>query len=162
MLTAAACATGGAQREAATRTTHSAIAMQTNSWGKLVSEWRIDRSGAGTYSATRDVPGGGFRDYDVIVRRFAAGSDGFRRIEALLGAAERGYECEHRISDGPYGSIEWSWDAAPPHRLNFNYGCQSVDAARAYGAMAEAGQLVESWAAAGDLLETRQVREPRR
>ncbi|MEA3016690.1 MAG: hypothetical protein QOI38_1412, partial [Sphingomonadales bacterium] len=50
----------------------------------------------------------------------------------------------------------------PPHRLNFNYGCQSVDAARAYGAMAEAGQLVESWAAAGDLLETRQVREPRR
>ncbi|MEA3016525.1 MAG: hypothetical protein QOI38_1247, partial [Sphingomonadales bacterium] len=100
MLTAAACATGGAQREAATRTTHSAIAMQTNSWGKLVSEWRIDRSGAGTYSATRDVPGGGFRDYDVIVRRFAAGSDGFRRIEALLGAAERGYECEHRISDG--------------------------------------------------------------
>lgn len=161
VLAASACAGEAARRESAAPSAYSAIAMQTASWGKPVSEWRIDRTGTGTYSSARDVPGGGFRDYDVVTRRFSAGPDAFRRIEALLAPAERGYECTHQVTDGLYGDVRWERAGAQPLRRNFNYGCLSADAERAYSGMWQAGELVEAWAQAGELVGTQQVREPR-
>lgn len=138
-----------------------AIAMRTYSWGHPISIWHIEANGEGRHSASTQIPGGTYADYDVVTRRFSAGRDAFRRIEALLAPAERGYECEQRITDGLYGDVQWEREGAQPHRRNFNYGCLSADAERAYSGMWEAGQLVEAWAEAGEVVETRQVREPR-
>jgi hypothetical protein len=137
------------------------ISMRTHSWGELVSEWRIERGGDGTYASATPIPGGSFRDYDVVVRRFSAGPGAFARIETLLRPAEGGFECEVQITDGPYGTMEWSFASAEPITRTFNYGCLSDPARQAYAGMVEAERLVAGWAGGGEIVATRQVREPR-
>jgi hypothetical protein len=161
LLIPAACATSGGEAPAVSAARNASISMQTSSWGRPVSEWRIEGDGDGSYTVTRDVPGGGFRDYDVVTRRFSAVHGSFERVEALMAAAERGIECEPQISDAGYGTIEWVARAGEPVRRDFDYGCLSPAASRAYAGMAEAERLVSAWAAAGEVTETRQVREPR-
>jgi hypothetical protein len=140
----------------------STIEMETFSWGQPVSSWRIASDGNGSYTYSRRVTGGGFRDYDLVTHLFSAGRDGFARVEQLLAGAARGYQCEMQVTDGPYGRIVWSRAAQPALQRSFNLGCLSPEARLVQGQMAEAGELVRGWALASPVAETREVREPRR
>jgi hypothetical protein len=138
------------------------IAMRTNSWGKLLSSWRIEANGEGQYTASAAIAGGGFYDYDVINWRFSAGAEGFARIEGLLRDAERGIgECQIVMTDAPYGRIDWTRAEGPPGLFQFNYGCQSPAAQRAYRGMAQAETLIAAWARNGEQVSREEVREGR-
>jgi hypothetical protein len=89
-LAVAALAGCGAHRPesvGARDSTLRSLSVETNSWGKPVPNWTIGRDGEGRYSFSRDVPGGGFRDYDLVTRRFAVSAANFAKVEGLLAEA---------------------------------------------------------------------------
>ena len=140
------------------------ISVQTNSWGKPVEGWTIRRDGQGLYTFSRDVPGGGFRDYDLVAKRFAVGNADFARVAALLAGARvyAGGEipCTNQISDGPYGRIAWS-EGGEPLSVPFDVGCLSPTANAIYSRLYDAREHVKSLADSGETIEVKQVREPR-
>jgi hypothetical protein len=140
------------------------LSFESSSWGKPLSAWTIDSSGRGRHTASRAVPSGGFRDYDLITRSFDAGPSGYRRVEALLRPA-RAYAgaelpCRMEITDMVYGKVRWQGRGGA-RQVSFNLGCTSKAVAPLYGGFARADKLVERLAQAGRIVETRQVREGR-
>lgn len=162
------------------------IAMGTFSWGKPVSEWRIDRSGEGTYTVSERAPSGDFHEYDLVVRRIMAGPEDFARLREVLRGAERyaydpteeihtgngnverrrsrtgrsRLECETVYTDAAYGQLTWEHGGLTS-AVGYNFGCQSAAANAVHRQLAEAERLVESWAASAPITERREVRVPR-
>lgn len=138
-----------------------AIAMETFSWGVPVSDWRVEADGDGTYSYARPVPGGAFRDYDLVTHRFSAGRAGFARVARLLAGPARGYQCEIEVTDMPYGRVVFTGAEPAPPPFAFNFGCLSTEARAAYSQMAQAEALVRGWAVASPASDVVEVRQPR-
>ena len=160
----AGCSTHRPEPAGARDFTLRSLSVETNSWGKPVTNWTIGRDGVCRYSFSRDVPGGGFRDYDLVTRRFAVSAANFAKVEGLLAGA-RSYAgaeipCTLQITDGLYGRIGWS-DGSAPRTVAFNVGCLSPTAETIYRRLRDAQDLVKSLADAGETIEVEEVREPR-
>jgi hypothetical protein len=160
----AACSTDRPAAGAAPVSALRSISVETNSWGKPITDWTIGRDGNGRYTFSRDVPGGRFRDYDLVTRRFAVGAADFAKVEALLAGA-RAYAggaipCTLQISDGLYGRIAWS-EGGEALGVPFNVGCLSPTANAIYRQLHDAREHVKTMAEAGETIEVKQVREPR-
>jgi hypothetical protein len=164
VLALAGCMAERPETGIAPATALQSISVQTNSWGKPITDWTIGRDGQGRYTFSRDVPGGGFRDYDLVTKRFAVGAADFARVEALLAGARvyAGGEipCTLQISDGLYGRIAWS-EGGEPLAVPFNVGCLSPTASAIYARLFDAREHVKSLADGGETIEVKQVREPR-
>lgn len=140
------------------------ISVQMNSWGKLVSDWTIRRDGEGRYTFSRDVAGGGFRNYDLVMKRFAVSADDFAKVETLLTPAHPfaggKIPCRLELTDGVYGRIAWS-DGGEPRGVPFDFGCLSRTAESIYRGLMDAQEHVQALAEAGEIVEVEEVREPR-
>ena len=132
--------------------------------GKPLSDWTIHRSGEGRYSFSRDVAGGSFRDYDLVTKRFALSAADFAKVEALLAGArpytESGLPCRMEISDGIYGRIAWGENDVV-REVKFNFGCLSEAVNPIYRKLYDANEHVKALAEAGEVVEVKEVREPR-
>lgn len=140
------------------------IAMDILSWGKLTRRWEVDGSGNGIFQTTRDVPGGGFRDYDVLTRNFAVGPEAFARLRESLRPAEafagRPLDCELLVTDGPYGSVTWT-GTERPGSVHYTLGCSSKQADAVQDVIFAAEALVATWAKDAPVAGVEEVREPR-
>lgn len=139
------------------------VSVQTNSWGKPVTDWTLARSGEGRYSFSRDVEGGTFHDYDFVTKRVAGSAADFAEVAGLLdrARAHAGGEipCRHEISDGIYGRIAWT-EAGETKEVKFNFGCLSAEANLIYRRLYGAQGHVKALAEKGEVLEIREVRRP--
>lgn len=135
-----------------------AIAFDSHSWGRPVSEWTVDAQGNGTLT----VPEPGIYDAKTLVtRRFAAGTAGFRKLRVLLARAELrigARECSPSITDQIYGSISWTRTTGRVVQFAFNKGCSDAASRLVLGDLAKAEALVTEWAAAGRMVTTREVK----
>ena len=160
----AGCSAHRPESAGARASTSRSLSVETNSWGKPVTNWTIGADGEGRYSFSRDVPGGGFRDYDLVTMRFAVSAANFAKVEGLLAEARpfagAQIPCTLRITDGLYGRIGWN-DGAAPLTVPFNVGCLSPTAEAIYHRLRDAQDLVKALADAGETVEVQEVREPR-
>jgi hypothetical protein len=135
-----------------------AIAFEVESWGKPLVSWRVGSDGRGTYAKSED--GSDFQHYRLVLRRFVAGRNGFAQLRAALapvaGYAGREVPCGPRMTDFPYGSVIWT-AGRQDQWVRFDTGCQSAEAKRVEAAVSAAEALVAKWAAAGPIVETRDV-----
>ncbi|TGX53587.1 hypothetical protein E5A73_12230 [Sphingomonas gei] len=139
--------------------TPATISMDMNSWGRRVSEWSIDPRGNGHYAAA--VPNGFARDAHWIVRRVAAGPEGYRQLRAVLSGVERraggALPCTVAITDGAYGEVRWARPGGKPHAIGYLAGCREPATQTAVGAIIKADALVRRWSAKGRIIEDRKV-----
>ena len=135
------------------------ISMDTNSWGRRVSQWSVDAQGNGRYAAA--VPNVFARDARWIVRRVAAGREGYRRLRAALDRIERRaageLPCTVAITDGAYGAVRWTRPGGKPHAVRYLAGCREPATQAAVGAIMKADALVRGWSAKGRIIEDRKV-----
>lgn len=135
-----------------------AIAMDTSSWGRPVSNWTIDAAGKGRY--TRSEPNA-HSPKTIVTRSFAAGTGGFRKLRVLLGRAEiragGDLPCGQRITDQEYGQIRWARFNGRETALGFDLGCRDFRTRTVLADIAKAEALVAGWAANGPILDTRKV-----
>jgi hypothetical protein len=133
-----------------------AVAFESTSWGRLVFDWRLERTGAGTYRTIREVQGGGFHNYDVVTRRFAAGAEGFERIRLLMAEAgriiDRGASCSGGITDAGEGKLFWERGGQQDWWM-LDYGCSTPRRQRISALLSEASTLAEGWANASTTAE---------
>jgi hypothetical protein len=156
-LGAAGCA--GAAGAAPVQSAEAPISVRVESWGKLLTAWEIQPDGSGVHRSAVAV-GGGFRDYDVVTKRFATGREGYASVRRLLDPAKRysgkALPCGRSVTDAPYGSV--AWGAAPAGRLDFNFGCLGKKAVRVNAQIEAATDMVSGWAAAAPEAGREQVR----
>lgn len=147
-----------------------AIAMRTSSfWHSATtgspfhSEWRIEQSGEGTFrsiEASRDATNT-FHQNDVT-RRFSVGRRGFRRIEALLRAAEPfaggRVPCDSiPFTDSTIGTVSWTVGGTTSG-AKFNQGCQAKAAIRIFRRFDRAEALVTKWGSGGRIVRSEVLR----
>lgn len=142
------------------------IRMETNSWGRPISSWQMDRRGEGEYREARPAPSGNFHEYDLVTKRFQAGPDGFLRLRDLLRPAEQfaageGPDCGSQVTDLPYGEAVWVGGGAE-RTVRFNLGCQGRDAVRMNEALGAAETQIREWAARAPITDIREIRQPSR
>jgi hypothetical protein len=125
------------------------ISVEYLSWGYLTLSWQVAPNGDGEVREIEYLNGFG-DNYDMRVRRFQAGPDGFARLRSLLepvrrfAAAGRQYDCEHYIADGPYGALRWNIDGATG-TFPLTYGCMSDEARRLFTEAGQMDELVQQW-----------------
>jgi hypothetical protein len=150
--------------EPAPAPTAESLSFDSNSWGKPLSAWTVERSGRGRYTASKDASSGHFHEYDLVTRSFPVSPEDYRRIEALLRPAHayagESLPCELTLTDAVYGKVRWGGPAGA-RQVDFNLGCTSKKVGPIYDGLWQADQLVERLAAAGTVVETREIREPR-
>lgn len=126
-----------------------AVAFESTSWGRLVFGWRIERSGVGVRRTLREVQGGGFHNYDIVMRRFSAGPEGFERIRMLMAEArriiDRGASCRGGVTDAGEGKLVWELDGRLD-RWMLDYGCATRRRVRISQLLTEASGLAATWA----------------
>jgi hypothetical protein len=154
VLAACALALGAA---APHRPAPDAIAFEVSSWGRAIASWRVAADGRGLYTKSE---GRIFQRYRLVTRRVAGGRTAIAQLDAVLAPAARfaGREvpCGPQITDFPYGSVTWTFGGRQ-RRIRFNTGCQSAEAQGVANAVRAAEALVAKWAAAGPIVETRDV-----
>ena len=132
------------------------IEVETTSWGRLVARWSIDAHGELRYTAPEpDV----FNPVRFVTRRYAAGTEGFRRIRVMLGTAElrAGHRmpCTQRITDAIYGDVRWTQPNRRVTTLSFYSECTEFTTRRVTGQIRSAQMLADQWANKGEVIETR-------
>ena len=136
------------------------LALTVSSWGKPLFDWRVSADGAAVYRYSRAVAGGGFRDYDLVTKRFRLGRGDLAKLRALLAPGRRyaGSElsCTSRITDQPYGRIAWG-----SAELRYDLGCRSPESRPVYAGLEAAQDLIEKRAARAPVGSVEPVREPR-
>src|SRR5205085_319406 len=89
------------------------ISVEYLSWGYLTASWQVAPNGDGEVREVEYINGFG-DNYDVRIRHFHAGPEGFARLRALMervrrfAAAGREYDCRNYVTDGPYGALRWN------------------------------------------------------
>jgi len=138
-----------------------AFSLELNYWGNPVLAWRIGSDGNGEFQSSAQAPSGRFQDYDVTIRRFAAGADGFRRIHAIMDDVARlapaELPCENRTTDMQYGQVTWHRGSAS-ESLHFDFGCGNRLAMQVMQRLGEATTLASTWASSQPVVEVRHVR----
>jgi hypothetical protein len=103
------------------------------------------------------VPGGAFRDYDLVTRRFRLGRAELARLRRLLAPGRRyaGTElpCRNQISDMPYGRIAWG-----SAELRYDLGCLSPATNPVHRGIEAARELMERLAAKAPVASVEPVR----
>ncbi|MDG2533555.1 hypothetical protein P6144_07855 [Sphingomonas sp. HITSZ_GF] len=132
------------------------IEFRVSSWGKPVSEWRIQPSGAATYTHA-EGPGLGTR---LVTRKFDAGPQGFARIRTLLAPAEAVIgaqpECGERWTDFPYGSIRW-YTGLIQQGIAFDLGCKNPRLTPIHDAVGAAEKQMADWSKTGQIIEDKEM-----
>lgn len=122
------------------------IEYRVNSWGRLVSAWSVDTTGAVRYSHFVGRNGSYFEG-DEVVRRFRISSEERAVLDRLLApareASRKPLPCGRRITDAPYGRIAWPATAA---RIDFDFGCQSKRLRKVFQALGQASAQMQKWA----------------
>jgi hypothetical protein len=158
LAASAACAAPPALRLGAPA---ESLSLEAKSWGKPLSAWTVERSGAGRYTSSHKVPGGHFRDYDLVTRAFRIRPADYARVEALLRPARayagQAMPCERTITDMVYGQVGWG----KTEEVRYDLGCTSDAVRPIYEKLQKAEALVRRLAEAGKVIETQQVRESR-
>ena len=135
------------------------LSLDAKSWGKPISAWTIERAGAGRYTFARKVPGGHFRDYDLVTRTFRIRPADYARVEALLRPARayagQAMPCERTITDMVYGRVAWG----KAEEVRYDLGCTSAKVTPIYEQLQKAETLVRRLAEAGTIVATEEVRE---
>ena len=141
---------------AAPERTLDAIEFKISSWGKPLSAWRVEASGAAR--ATRSK-GPGLGSYRLVTTRFDVGKQGFAELRATLAAAEDaasdGPECGRRVTDFPYGEVVWT-GGDERATLRFDLGCQNSALAPIHRALADADAQMEKWGKKGEVIEDKE------
>lgn len=132
------------------------IALRISSWGKPVSEWRIQPSGLATYTHA-EGPGLGTR---LVTRKFDAGRQGFLRIRALLAPVERAIgappECGERWTDFPYGSVRF-YRGLIEQSVAFDLGCKNPRLKPIHDALGAAERQTADWSKTGQVTEDKEM-----
>ncbi|MFL6856570.1 MAG: hypothetical protein ACJ8EB_01535 [Allosphingosinicella sp.] len=134
------------------------LALSASSWGKPLFDWRVSADGEAVYRSSVKVPGGAFRDYDLVTRRFRLGRAELARLRRLLAPGRRyaGTELPCRgdmISDMPYGRIAWG-----SAELKYDLGCRSPETKPVHRGLEAARELMERLAAKAPVASVEPVR----
>jgi hypothetical protein len=138
------------------------ISAEYFSWGRLTASWAIAPNGDGEVREMEFVHGFG-DDYDVRIKRFHVGPEGFARLRQLMEpvrrfvAAGSEYDCRQYVTDGPYGSLRWNVDGATG-LFPLQFGCMSDQARRLFGHVGQMADVVAEWARPAPVAEVRQIR----
>lgn len=135
------------------------IEMDVRSWGKPMSAWTIDASGVVRY--TRPEPDV-HSAKQIVTRRYAAGTAGFRRIRVLIGLAEQyagaTLRCSQLYTDAPYGEVRWVQSVGRRTvKLDYYYACRETVARNLVDPLKKADAQVAAWGMKGEIVETRTV-----
>jgi hypothetical protein len=140
--------------------TGESLALTMSSWGKPLFDWQVSADGAAVYRYSAKVPGGGFRDYDLVTKKFRLGRADLAKLRKLLAPGRRyaGTElpCRDRITDMPYGRIAWG-----SAELRYDLGCRSPATQPVHEGLEVAQVLMERLAAKAPVASVESVREPR-
>jgi len=126
------------------------ISVEYLSWGYLTASWQVAPNGDGEVREVEYINGFG-DNYDVRIRHFHAGPEGFARLRALMervrrfAAAGREYDCRNYVTDGPYGALRWNIGGATGI-FQLTYGCMSREAQRLFAQVGQMAELVQQWA----------------
>jgi hypothetical protein len=160
-LALAACTAAAASPTPRAAAPAESLSLDANSWGKPLSAWTVERSGAARYTFSRKVPGGHYRDYDLVTRSFRIRPADYSRVERLLRPARAyvglGLPCRPTISDMVYGHVRWS----KAEEISYDLGCTSDAVRPIYEKLEAAETLVKRLSEAGRIVATEQVRERR-
>lgn len=133
-----------------------AIDVETTSWGRLIARWSIDAHGVLLYTSAEPGP---FNPASIVTRRYAAGTEGFRRIRVMLGTAElragHHMSCTQRITDAIYGKVSWTRPNRRVAKLDFYSECNEYATRNVTAQIRKADQLAKQWAMQGAIIETR-------
>lgn len=134
------------------------IEMDASSWGRPVSNWSIDARG--NVRETHPEPNA-FNAKQMVTRRYAAGTQGFRKVRVMMGLAETRagvrMPCRQTITDMIYGNVRWVQPGGRVTRLSFYTACAERATRDAVAGLQQANALVAGWAARGEIVETRPV-----
>lgn len=138
------------------------ISMGIFSWSKLIASFNARANGDIEY---REASGREMYNYDVNIKRFNVGPDGFALLQAKARLiadrvpAAGGIDCGRVSPDGPYGTFKWDFDNAKG-AIPLQYGCQTEEGGRVLTMINELEKVVIDWAATHPVVEVEQVREP--
>jgi hypothetical protein len=136
------------------------IAMEIRSWGRLMVSFNINGAGDVEFRETRDAES--FRDFDMIIKRFHKGPEGFASLRSMVGAIEqrmRGkpIQCGQVPPDGPYGSFRWRWEGSEG-ALSLQFWCQTEEGGQTIALIKDVEKKVADWAASEPVTRVHQVR----
>jgi hypothetical protein len=130
------------------------IEMETTSWGRLVARWSIAADGTLLYTSVEPGP---FDPRQIVTRRYAAGTAGFRQIRVLIGEAEtragRIMPCDQAIYDAIYGKVRWLQPNGRSKKLAFYTECRQPATRRVVQQLSKANALAKDWAMKGQIVE---------
>jgi hypothetical protein len=137
------------------------IAVDLNTWGTVVSSWRISRDGSVEYHYRRPGPLSGREQdaFDLVIKRFHSSPAAFARIEAIVRPVQRmrSLDCGgNRITDQPYGHFRWQVGERT-RELRFDLGCNGSRFQRATERLWQAGVVIEELARSAPEIEVRRI-----
>lgn len=137
------------------------ISVEYLSWGYVTAGWHVAPNGDGEVREM-EYPNGFGDNYDLRIRRFQVGPEGFARLRALMepvrrfAAAGAEYDCRQYVPDGPYGTLRWNIDGASG-TFPLTFGCMSDEARRLFAPVRQMAEVVQEWARPATA-EVRQIR----
>jgi hypothetical protein len=159
-----AAAAGRAPGAGASLDAMDSLFFEAGNWGRMTVAWRIYRDGSGEYRTTEAASPTDFHSYNIILRRFSAGPEGFGRVRALFAEAARlaarGISCRNYVTDVGSGRFGGFRGDLPGFEIRLEYGCSSRQLGRIADQVGQAGRLVDGWAAGQPVAEMREVRPP--
>jgi hypothetical protein len=162
LLLAAICLTAGSRLDpGAPAFQPDALSLELNYWGTPMLTWRIGSDGKGEYRSVDRPDGRVLENYDVTIRRFDAGADGFRQVRAIMDRVARlapsELHCDSIATDMPYGQVNWHRGSATAS-LSFNFGCHNRVAQQVMEELGQATTLLSSWSARQPVFDIQHVR----
>ena len=127
------------------------IALEANSWGRMVSGWSIGADGSGSWWERKNVDGTMMPNgaYTIAYHSFEAGPEGFAKVKAALAdipypAPDASQNCENFMTDAVYGTVRMTRMASTTETA-WNEGCMDDDYVAFMGKLRAASQLTEGW-----------------
>ena len=103
-------------------------------WGRVTEDWSIPRGGEAVWTGS-----------DGATRSFTVSPADFDRLRDLFSPYEGlPFQCERIIADGPYGRLTWSHGGQEDHRLGWDAGCVTGDAADVFRRVDQAQALLKA------------------
>ena len=129
------------------------------SWGRLLHQWTMDADGRVEHVQNPE-PFGDRAKQELLVRRIALTRAQRQSLTVAIDAVKAKLaepeDCRTRMTDGPYGDLEWVI-AGTPAKLPWNANCTEGRDAELSSAVSKVDRIVDDAARATAVVERRPV-----
>ena len=126
LLAAGAACAQGTGKAPANAAQVEAIAFLISSWGRPIDNWEVRADGTARHATMVTDEGAPFTTYRLEHRAFTIAPEDFARLAAIATELPQPRlnreDCEHVVTDFPYGALELARDGAS-ESIAFDTGC---------------------------------------